>query len=194
MSKEIILQNVRRSKPDWSIELPDIPPYRAPITDLVTGFTDRLTANKATVINAKTGDSLKELLQEQYPNAVRICSTIPEVEGTVSREALAAAVKQGEIDLAVVRGEIGVADNGAIWISDRTLPMRAIPFITRYLAVAIETSALVPKMHQAYHAIDFEGLGFGVFISGPSKTADIEQALVVGAHGPLGLTVILQGE
>ncbi len=46
-------------------------------------------------------------------------------------------------------------------------------------------------MHEAMLEIENFNEGYGVFISGPSKTADIEQSLVIGAQGPLSLTVFL---
>jgi L-lactate dehydrogenase complex protein LldG len=46
-------------------------------------------------------------------------------------------------------------------------------------------------MHQAYEQISSADYGFGVFLAGPSKTADIEQSLVLGAHGARGLVVFL---
>jgi L-lactate dehydrogenase complex protein LldG len=49
----------------------------------------------------------------------------------------------------------------------------------------------VPNLHQAAKEITLASGEFGVFIAGPSKTADIEQALVVGAHGACSLNVYL---
>jgi L-lactate dehydrogenase complex protein LldG len=46
-------------------------------------------------------------------------------------------------------------------------------------------------MHEAYNRVGNNDYVFGVFISGPSQTADIEQALVIGAHGTMPLTIIL---
>ena len=87
-----------------------------------------------------------------------------------------------------------MAENGAVWVIDRHVRQRAIFFIPQHLALVVPREKIVHNLHEAYRRLAFDGPGFGVFISGPSKTADIEQSLVIGAHGPRSLTVILTGQ
>jgi len=94
------------------------------------------------------------------------------------------------LDWMSVPGEFMVAENGAIWIDGRHLPHRVLLFITQYLAVVVPRSAIVHHMHEAYQRISSPP-GFGVFVAGPSKTADIEQSLVLGAHGCRNLHVFI---
>lgn len=96
-----------------------------------------------------------------------------------------------DLNLAILEGQFGVAENGAIWLDDRQLPHRALPFITEHLVIVLSKSRLFPTLHQAYDKIGDEYSGFGLFIAGPSKTADIEQSLVIGAHGAKSLRVVL---
>lgn len=97
------------------------------------------------------------------------------------------------VDFAVLRGEFAVAENAAVWVTDRGVSHRAVYFIAQHLALVVRAGEIVHNMHEAYQRLSFRGRGFGAFISGPSKTADIEQSLVIGAHGPRSLTVFLVG-
>ncbi|GGZ24905.1 MULTISPECIES: LutC/YkgG family protein [Shewanella] len=96
-----------------------------------------------------------------------------------------------DIDYAVIKGQVGVAENGAIWVSQKSLSHRITPFICENLFLVLEADAIVANMHEAADKIMLDSGEFGVFIAGPSKTADIEQALVVGAHGACSLNVFL---
>ena len=88
-------------------------------------------------------------------------------------------------------GQFGVAENGAIWLNDSSFPHRLIPFIAEELIILLNGRHIVRDMHEAYEKIRLDDTGFGIFISGPSKTADIEQSLVYGAHGPRKLSVVI---
>ena len=93
-------------------------------------------------------------------------------------------------DVAIINGRFGVCENGAVWIQ-QDVEQRAIYFISEALVILVDKNKLVNNMHEAYTRIDTGKYGYGVFISGPSKTADIEQALVMGAHGAKEVIVIL---
>jgi len=66
-----------------------------------------------------------------------------------------------------------------------------LPFITQHLIIRLQMKNLVANMHQAYGNLSYEGLGFGLFVAGPSKTADIEQSLVKGAQGARTTLIVL---
>ncbi len=100
------------------------------------------------------------------------------------------AHKLQDIDLAIVKGRFAVAENGAVWIKNEENKHRALYFIAQNIVIVVEKNSIVNNMHEAYELISFENDSFGVFISGPSKTADIEQSLVIGAHGPKSSYVI----
>lgn len=95
------------------------------------------------------------------------------------------------LDTCYLRAELGVAENGAMWISEKQMTNRLLPFICQHLVIVLNPGDLVNNLHEAYRQIDAAANGFGVFIAGPSKTADIEQNLVIGAHGARSLRVYL---
>jgi len=101
------------------------------------------------------------------------------------------AVDLESIDIAYIEASIGVAENGAVWVKESQMKNRLLPFICQHLVVVLEKNKLVATMHHAYLQVNVFEEGFGVFIAGPSKTADIEQSLVIGAHGARSMTVYL---
>ena len=96
-----------------------------------------------------------------------------------------------DIDLGVVSGAFGVAENGAVWIP-QDIRHKALYFGATALMVVIPRDALVDTMHEAVVRPEVGDFAYGCFMSGPSKTAGIEQAPVFGAHGPMSVTVVLR--
>jgi L-lactate dehydrogenase complex protein LldG len=95
-----------------------------------------------------------------------------------------------EVEVLEIDGEFGVAENGAIWLTEEAMPHRVAPFICQHLVINVKK--IVPNMHAAYEELGKVKSGFGLFLAGPSKTADIEQSLVIGAHGARSLTVVIR--
>jgi L-lactate dehydrogenase complex protein LldG len=94
-----------------------------------------------------------------------------------------------KLEKVYLKATLGVAENGAVWLFESQMGNRLLPFICQNLALVIHKKDIVPTMHHAYKNIDVAKEGFGIFIAGPSKTADIEQSLVIGAHGSRTATI-----
>lgn len=160
-----------------------------------------LSGNRATSSDDRTPEedksgSIREriasIVRRTYPEARRIASNLPEAAScaTFNPDELEDPRDLAGTDVAIVRGAFGVVENGAVWIP-RAFRHKAMLFIPEALVILLDRKQIVCNMHEAYAREDFDTYDFGSFIAGPSKTADIEQALVIGAHGARDVTVIL---
>ncbi len=95
------------------------------------------------------------------------------------------------LEICVLRAEFAVVENGAAWQIPTSALERAAALLAEHLIVLVDQDNLVATLHQAYQRIDLRDSRFGWFLCGPSKTADIEQALVLGAHGPRTMSLVL---
>lgn len=168
--------------------MPLIPDFSGSKPAALENFIQALRQARARVVEWE-GGSLDEFLSKELPG--RRWSCVDEVKGDESLAGLQDPRKLDGVEVAVMRAAFGVAENGAMWIREQDLTMPAVPFIVQHLVILISRNELVPDMHAAYARIRLGEYPFGVFIAGPSKTADIEQSMVIGAHGPLGMTVVV---
>ncbi len=165
-------------------------------SDPVAEFKKKTTTTAgARLIELAPGEKLGDAVRRAYPDAVLIASNMPGVEAQLNPDTVADAQELMKADVGVVEGRIGVAENACIWIP-QTMKEKAVCFASEQLVVVLDHKAVVSNMHQAYALISrsaefFREYKFGTFISGPSKTADIEGALVYGAQAARGLTVLL---
>jgi len=148
----------------------------------------------ATVIKAENIQTIKDDLQKAIANGEYIVNTI-EALGMVNKEVNITndAVFLDPVDKAYISGTLGVAENGAIWLEEGKMINRLLLFICQHLVIELDASKIVANMHEAYRQININKEGYGVFLAGPSKTADIEQSLVIGAHGSRSLKLYLLG-
>ena len=190
-ARENILNKIAAAKLSVA-ELPEIDKNSVIKYDnLFVQFKMVLESIGGKIIELNNLNILKEMMHSEIGDGLTIVNTVPEL-GEVHNhlQYLSADILVG-IDTAYIRGTVAVAENGAVWLYESQMVNRLLPFICQHLILVIDKKNIVATMHQAYQQIDTGKEGFGVFIAGPSKTADIEQSLVIGAHGARSLTVYL---
>src|SRR5215212_1875834 len=190
-TRERILEAVLKNQPA-ATALPDTSMFKGDSIDLVQKYMDvfRSIGGSSFLVDDLSG--VKTLIAENFDTGKRITTTLPELSDIY--ELISDTVDPHtyhDIELALIKAHFSVAENGAVWLTEEVMGQRIIPYICQHLAVIVKAESIVPTLHEAYEKIGVGNYGFGGFIGGPSKTADIEQALVLGAHGPLSMTVFI---
>ena len=183
-SKEKILKNIKENNLVKDVKLPSYENFGIKFEDKFQTFATMIESvgGKALVIEK---NKLDETIKNLYPDEKQIASDVDFCSiGNFDANSCEDAHDLKDIDVAVVKGNFAVAENGAIWMKNENNRHRALYFIAQNIVIVIDEKEILNNMHEAYQRINFENSGYGVFISGPSKTADIEQSLVIGAHGP----------
>ena len=146
------------------------------------------------VLEIDAGRDINVLIRELFPDAKEIASNLPEITiATRNPDTVGCARDLNGTDVGIIRGKFGVAENGCIWIPQE-MKEKAVCFISEHLIILLPKSQIVNNMHEAYKRIEFNDYGYGTFISGPSKTADIAQVLVMGAQAARSVTIFLMPE
>ncbi|MCE9554044.1 MAG: LUD domain-containing protein [Planctomycetes bacterium] len=194
-SKQHILAAIRKLTLP-AVDLPVTSPFGIVYDDPLQQFATVLQAVGGLAKRiANIAELKRELaLLDVYRQAKRIYSARADIEpGNVNLGELADPKQLHGLDLAILNGDFGVAENGAVWVRCDDLSHRAVHVIAEHLVLIVAADQIVHNMHQAYDRLAFSEPSYRLFISGPSKTADIEQSLVIGAQGPRSLVVFLVG-
>lgn len=190
MSRDRILSAIRQGKPDLQ-PLPNVIGFPSHIadTDLADSFLTMVRTNGGIGVRVNSLDEVRAQIASEYDLTLPTLSHVNglDLNNFTPTENLRLL---DDLNLVVLEGSVAVAENAAIWFDEATLGIRVLPFITLNVVAVVSARNLVGTMHEVYKRVDLN-TGFGTFIAGPSKTADIEQSLVIGAHGSKTMTVFL---
>jgi L-lactate dehydrogenase complex protein LldG len=191
-SKDLILEKIKQNQPSSKSELPNLTFLGLDTFDIFEKYKTVLRSIGGDFVEVKDYNAIIDFVKQNYDLEKRMITTLPEFAEIAKTDWLNDEPHTLEnAELTLVKAYFGVAENSALWVTDAILGQRIAPFITQYLAIIVNKKDIVATMHQAYDRIGNQEYGFGTFIAGPSKTADIEQSLVLGAHGARGLTVFI---
>ena len=203
-SKEDILKRYRSNVRE-KFDMPDLSDINAvTYADPLAQFVSMTKSVGGKVIEVERGRDVNVLIRELFPDAKEIASNLPEITiATRNPDTVSEAADLNGTDVGIVRGCFGVAENACVWIPQQ-MKEKAVCFISENLVILLPKSQIVNNMHEAYRRLSghdaksgmalFDDYGYGTFISGPSKTADIAQVLVMGAQAARSATVLLLDE
>jgi L-lactate dehydrogenase complex protein LldG len=188
-SREDILARVRKNQPPAQ-PLPRVPTFEAGAGSVLERFNAALLRMGGKLADAPADGDLDTLIQRLFPDAKVVCSATPEVVGNLPLDRVQHPGELNDVDVGVLRAVFGVAETGSLWLTEREFRVNALGFLAQHLVVLLDPARIVGNLHHAYGERAHFDTRYGVFMTGPSATADIEGVLIHGAQGVRSLTVI----
>jgi L-lactate dehydrogenase complex protein LldG len=189
-SREQILAAIRANIPPGPIEHPPIPVFSRADEHLKLVFEEHLEKAGGAAHNIGNRAEAQAKLASLHPAAKVICSAVPEIPGTRRAETIHDPHELADVDVGVVRAHFGVAESGAVWLTEEDLIVNSLGFLSQHLVLLLDPSEIVADMHEAYARVRLDRTAYGCFMMGPSATCDVEATMVHGAQGARSLNVL----
>jgi L-lactate dehydrogenase complex protein LldG len=190
-SRDDILASIRANRPRLERPLPAVPLFDDhPPTSLIAAFKNCLHRMGGLFLDPPAAGDPLQPVREKISDAKVVCSTVSEIAGNRDIAAIGRAQDLADVDVAIVRASLGVAETGSVLLSDADLRVNAVAYLAQHLIVLLDPADLVLNLHHAYRRPDFRERHYASFHTGPSATADIEGVLIHGAQGVRSLSVL----
>jgi len=189
-SRETVLRSIRANLPKVEVEHPGVRAFQPPSGSLKAIFEQHLEEAGGAAHDVESVVEAESKIVQLHPDAKVICSAVPEIAGTRRVEKVPDPHDLADVDVGVVRAQFGVAESGAVWLTQEDLVVDALGFLSQHLIVLLDPKQIVPNMHAAYQRVRLNETAYGCFMMGPSATADVEATLVHGAQGARSLNLL----
>jgi L-lactate dehydrogenase complex protein LldG len=173
-------------------------------------FAMRAKAVSAEVFRVPTAADAREALirlveAARAKKAVVVESPLQEAAGitealrsrgvTVYTEPTDIATHAETADIGISGVEFGIAETGSVFQDGGAIATRLVTILPPLHVVFLPSANIVPGITEAFDIISQSfDRGYVGFITGPSRTADIERVLTIGVHGPSRFAIIAVDE
>ena len=173
-------------------------------SDIVAEFIARASANKSIIIESseqRLKDSINEIIAKEnaknliYPQNLASLASELEIESKFAFDNDIESFKERifDYDISVINARGGVSSHGVTCVSSAQAP-RLLSLAPKICVVILKRENIVKSLSEQLNKIKAEDGRLPtnvVFISGPSRTSDIELQLVLGVHGSQIFYVVL---
>jgi L-lactate dehydrogenase complex protein LldG len=188
-SRDAILENIRSISRPEKVKHPLIPAFTKKTGSLRADFEFHLEKAAGKAFDVSSPSEAANKLTVLHPQAKVVCSVVPEIAGNRNIRNINDPHELGDVDVGVIRAQFGIAENGAVWLTEEDLVINALGFLSQHLIILLDPKEIVADMHDAYRRVQLDKTAFGTFMMGPSATGDIEATMVRGAQGARSLNI-----